>query len=53
MTGKNPADILTEVSIYAQTDYKEMFAECFAELMDSSTPREFATELGRILEDAF
>ena len=53
LTGKNPADILTEVSIYAQTDYKEMFAECFAELMDSSTPREFATELGRILEDAF
>ena len=53
LTGKNSVDILTEVSIYAQTDYKEMFAECFAELMDSSTPREFATELGKILENAF
>lgn len=53
LTGKNSADILAEVSMYAQRDWKEMFAECFAELMDSSTPREFATELGKILEDVF
>lgn len=53
LTGKNTSSILTEVSEYASINYKEMFAECFAELMDSNSPREIASTLGKILEDAF
>lgn len=53
LTGKNSSVILSEVSGYAQRNFQEMFAECFAELMDSDSPREFAAELDKILEVAF
>lgn len=50
LTGKNSTAILTEVSGYACWSSQEMFAECFAEYMDSANPREFASTLGSILE---
>lgn len=53
LTGKNSTAILTEVSEYASWSSQEMFAECFAEYMDSANPRVFALTLGTILESIF
>ena len=44
------ADAYTEVSGYATKDHFEWFAECFAEYMESPTPRKVATEFGKQLE---
>lgn len=44
-------NIKLSVSEYAAENPKEWFAECFAEFMDSDTPREVAKEFGRQLEE--
>lgn len=48
--GKKVSDVRTEVSGYATKDHYEWFAECFAEYLDSPTPRAVASEFGKQLE---
>lgn len=48
--GKRVSDVRTEVSGYATKDHHEWFAECFAEYLDSPTPRAVASEFGKQLE---
>lgn len=43
-------DIKDTVSGYAAENPKEWFAECFAEYMDSKSPREVAVEFGKQLD---
>lgn len=48
--GLKVGDIGKEVSGYATKDAQEWFAECFAEYMDSDTPRPVAAKFGKMLE---
>ena len=49
--GLKISDVRKEVSGYATKDAQEWFAECFAEFMDSESPRMVAAELGKQLEE--
>ena len=52
LTNKDLDSILEDVSMYATRNYKEWFAECFAEAMDSQEPREMAKTLLALLDSA-
>ena len=52
LTNKDLDSIMVDVSIYATINYKEWFAECFAEGMDSQEPREMAETLLELLDSA-
>lgn len=52
LTNKDLDSILESVSTYATRNYKEWFAECFAEAMDSQEPREMAKTLLELLDSA-
>lgn len=49
--GLKVADTRTEVSGYATKDHFEWFAECFAESLDSTEPRQVAVEFGKQLDE--
>ena len=50
-TGYKVKDVLDNLSIYADEDTKEFFAEAFAEYMTSSNPRPIAKEFGKIIDN--
>lgn len=52
LTNKNLDSIFEDVSIYVAIDYREWFAECFAEALDSQAPREMANALLDLLDSA-
>lgn len=49
--GLKVADTFNEVSGYATKNNREWFAEAFAELLDSPSPRRVAVELGKQLDE--
>lgn len=49
--GVKNADVNREVSVYATENTKEFFAECFAEYLNSPTPRKVAAEFGKQLDE--
>lgn len=49
--GLKVADTFNEVSGYATKNNREWFAECFAELLDSPSPRRVAVEMGKQLDE--
>lgn len=49
--GVKNADVNSEVSVYATENTKEFFAECFAEYLNSPTPRRVAAEFGKLLDE--
>lgn len=50
LTNLSSTNIITNVSIYATKNSKEWFAECFAEGMESKSPREMASTLMTLID---